>query len=106
MLAIIAFKPCRENGELLCEISSSILPATKFDTSLKILHGGTQPPQPIADVTSHFLAPCIFTRLGREWYHHNADDYSFQTMQRNGELLCEISSPILPAAEFDSSLKF
>src|SRR5215472_11650041 len=37
---------------------------------------------PTANVTSHFLTPYIFTRLGWEWYRKNADDYSFRTMQR------------------------
>src|SRR5215472_4345565 len=37
---------------------------------------------PTANVTSHFLTRCIFTRLGWEWYRKNADDYSFPTMQR------------------------
>src|SRR5215469_4571131 len=52
---------------------------------------------PTANVTSHFLTRCIFTRLGWEWYHKNADDYSFQPCKENGELLCQISSSISQA---------
>src|SRR5215469_4571127 len=37
---------------------------------------------PTANVTSYFLTPVIFTRLGWEWYHKNAGDYRFATMQR------------------------
>src|SRR5215472_16361810 len=80
MLTITAFEPCKENRELLCQISSSISPAPTFVCLLKNFQGCLS--HPSANVISHFPTPCIFTRLGWEWYHKNADDYSFRTMQR------------------------
>src|SRR5215472_7886698 len=39
MLMIIAFQPCKENGELLCQISSYISPAPTFVCSLENFQG-------------------------------------------------------------------